>query len=251
MRKKVNLFASFKKEKQNGQMKQEQAQETVRMKFGSAKRLVVSFFIAAMLFCLCLVLINSLTSTEEKVPALVTIKDMPGNMKIVAGEWTEYIAVKEVPVSLLPEDAVQSQEQIQGKFVISDLGKNQILSGSLFKDKEAAAEWENTVEVSVGVGSIAQIVGGTIREGDQVNISTVKETGKDMGDGMTAREFINIPIIQKAYVTQTFTSAGTVVSSKDKEQPVTVINILIPAENEDAFNKALVSGTLRISRICD
>lgn len=248
MSKKMNLFAGFKKAKEKEMQSGSQA---VKIKLHSARRLVISFVISAMFFCLCLVLIRSLTAEEETVSVWITTKEIPENLK-VSDTWAGYCERKEVPVSLAPEGAVQDIGQIMGQYAECSISKNQILSSGMFRDKAAAAAlFEEPIEVSVGAGSLAQIVGGTVREGDLVNISAVKGSYVTSADGVSTYSYQAIPITEKAYVTKTFTTAGAVVDSQDTEQPVTIINIIISAEQENAFNTALEEGTLRISRICD
>lgn len=257
MSKKVNLFASFKKEKIRQEKENAAVQSgaampgTVKIKMTSGRRLVVSFIISAIFFCICLMLIKSMSAEEEKTPVLVTVKELPENLKIAEG-GAGYFTVMEIPVSLVPEGAVTDPAQIAGCFAACSIPKNQILSLSLFSDKLGTVpEIENPVEVSVGTNAIAQIVGGTIREGDLVNISTVKKNYTQTEQGIGKESYRAEPVVTKAYVTRTFTSAGVSVSSEDTTQPVTVINILIPAEEEAAFNAALEEGNLRISRICE
>lgn len=253
MNKKVNLFASFKKEKAQLK-KEEQAKaaegKAVSMKLGTTRRLVISFLITVMFFCICMVMIKNLTVEEETVPVMVAVKAIPVNTKVTADSG--YFAVKNIPISLLPEGSLKDIQQVAGQFTVCDVEQNQILSGALFRDKKAAAFIpQNPLEVSVGTASIAQIVGGTIREGDFVNISSVKGSYEIGADGASNYVYTAVSIVEKAYVTRAFTAAGAVVDSQDEEQPVTVINIIISAEQEEAFNIAMEEGTLRVSRIWD
>ncbi len=220
------------------------------MKLGTTRRLVVSFLITIMFFCICMLMIKNLTAEEETVPALVSVKEIPANTIVTEGSG--YFAIRDIPVSLLPEGMLKDIQQVTGQFTVCNVGKNQILSKDLFRDKKAAAFTpQNPLEVSVGTASISQIVGGTVREGDFVNISSVKGSHEIGADGASNYVYTSVLIAEKAYVTRTFTASGAVVDSQDTEQPVTVINIIISAEQEEAFNIALEEGTLRISRLWD
>lgn len=253
MSKKLNLFATFRKEE--AQQKKEQLKEnsnkSVRMKMGTTKRLIISFLISAMFFCLCIIMIKSMVKEEEKVTVVVATEAIPENLKITDIN-RKYFTIKEIPVSILPEGVLKDIEQVNGYFTVCKISKNQILTTNFFADKmDSITMSEKTVEVSVGTGSISQIVGGTIREGDIVNISSVTGDYATDENGDNTYVYTAVTIAEGAYVTKTFTSAGTSVESHDAEQSVTVINLLLPAEDENEFNAALEAGTLRISRICD
>lgn len=259
MKKKTNLFASFQREKMEAIRKEKQLEKEAKrekkaatkkdkkhdeylMRVISPKRLLFCLVISAALFGLCLVLIKKMTEQELTIPLVVSIGRMERNEVVDDSKLT----IKEIPVSMMPEDAIRNMDSIDGYFTVCEIGKNQILTSSLFKDKQSKApEIENPLEISVGVKSIDQIVGGTIREGDLINITVIKqeaEAGKAY--------YVPEPLIERAYVRRTFTSTGINVESSDQEQSVLVINILIPADKEKEYNAALLEGTLRISRIC-
>lgn len=251
MKKKVNLFASFKKEKSRLEKEKQGSMDTeapVRIKMTSGRRLVVSFIISAAFFCICLLLIGKMTAQEETCAVYVAVKELPENLKM-GEDGSGYVSRKKIPLSLVPKGAVTELSQITGCFSKCSIAENQILSVSLFADKKGAVpEISDPVEVSIGTNAIAQVVGGTIREGDLVNISTVRlRTKMFQENGQNGYE--TVPVAFKAYVTETFTSSGISVSSEDDTQPVTVINILIPASEEAAFYEALEEGILRVSRI--
>lgn len=250
MKNKKNLFAGLKQEKV-GQLKEtaeNQENAAVKVKLGTTRRLIVSFLISVMFFCICMALVKNMTAEEETAPVVVAVQEIPQNTKIEGfGSFT----IKEIPVSLLPEGALTDIGQVAGQFTVCGIGKNQILSMTLFTDKESmAAKVKEPLEVSVGADRIAQTVGGTVREGDRINVSAVNNTYVTGEDGINTYVYTSQTIASNAYVTGTFTAAGARVDSHDTEQPVTVINIMIPAEAEESFNEALEDGTLRISRIC-
>ena len=195
------------------------------------------------MFCVCLVLIKNAAEQEETISVLVTRNKIAENQKIDVNDSA--VAVKEIPISLVPEDVVKNVSDIAGKFAVCTLGRNQIVTASMFTDKQIVIEdIKNPVEISIGASNIDQIVGGVLREGDIVNISVVEEKVVD-GE----RVYETNQVVSKAYILRTFTSSGTKVDSADKKEPVMIINILIDDSEEKEFNAALRKGTLRISRI--
>lgn len=257
MKRNVDLFASFLKEKnlrekeQRQREKQEHHAEKMlqkrkkkaekragkesRKKAETGKSLVVTFIICMVAFGCCLYLIRDMAKGEDKILLYVAKADIPANYQVTGSVFFEK---KEVPLSLVPSGAVKDLDSIEREFTACGIAKGQILTANLFTDKEAEkADLENPVEISVGTSNIADMAGGIIRAGDLVNICVVKNDAKA------------VYIAEKAYVTRTFTSGGMQISSENTEQSVAIINIVIEASKEKEFNEALESGTLRISRV--
>lgn len=261
MNQKIKLFASLKKEKEQQEKAQQhleqQKQKQIRMqeketakekrkaekmeraKRGTGKRLAVSFLLSAIFFSLCLFILKDMSEGEETVTLYVAKTNLPANYQI---SELSFFTAKEIPVSLIPKEAVSELKNLSGLFTRCSISENQILTANLFTDKEAKGkEFENPVEVSVGTSSIVDMVGGVLRAGDLVNVSTVWTNNYG--------ETVTFPVIEKAYVTRTFTGNGVLVESQDTTQPVTVINLLLEASEEAAFHSALEKGMLRISRV--
>ena len=261
MAKKVSLYASLerekaqqikdekiKKQKEEKEKKRQEkqtakekkkAEKAEKAKAGTGKRLAVSFLIAAVFFGVCVFVLKDMSEGEPTITLYVAGPALPANYQV---SELSFFVEKEVPISLVPQEAVTTLTTLEGKFTACSISTNQIITSNLFIDKAAnGTTYKNPIEVAVGTNSIADMVGGTIRKGDLVNISTVVSDGK--GSTMT------VPIIEKAYVTNTFTNNGAPVESEDATQPVTVINIIIDASVEADFNAALERGSLRISRI--
>lgn len=252
MREKRKLFVSFKKSKLEKTAKENttdnkpnQPQQTVvKVKMGSYRRLLISFVISAALFITCLVMIKNMAEKEETVTVLVVGSDILSNQKIDAE--TKSIITKDIPISLVPSGALKEISQIEGMFAVCDMGKGQILTEFFFTNKkDLATELKEPVEVSIGVNSIDQMVGGVIREGDLVNICVIEETSI-AGEKL----YQSKPLVSNTYVTRTFTTNGASISSEDVEQTAMIVNVLIESSKEDEFNAALSEGTLRVSLVC-
>jgi hypothetical protein len=124
------------------------------------------------------------------------------------------------------------------------IDKNEILTGKSFSSlDERTRGIEHPIEVSLNASSLSQMAGGVIRAGDYINVWAVKSTNIN-GESVTKTE----SICTHAYVTRAFTSSGEEASGNDKDKATLVINIIIPAEHEEEFNRAIVEGTVRVGR---
>ncbi len=228
-----------KKEQKGKELREEEETTKGKSEQGSVRRLLISFAIATVLFCICLICLKNVTGSEETMVLYVAAKDLPENMQISDVAAFETV---EVPLRLVPESAIQNVQSLPGTFTACSISRNQILTDSLFREE---ADWEavfkNPIEVSVGTGSIADMVGGIVRAGDLVNVSVVKRDENG--------EYVTISIVEKAYVSKTFTQSGEAVESHDAEKSVTIINLIIDEAQERAFHAAVEQGTLRIGRV--
>ena len=56
-------------------------------------------------------------------------------------------------------------------------------------------------------------------------------------------------MVSNAYITKALDANGVELSRTDKESTATVINLIIPMDIEERFNKELVAGTIRMSLV--
>ena len=174
----------------------------------------------------------------------VSVKEVPENLLITAENIGGYFALMERPLSAVPDNAVENAAELYGKYTGRMIDKNEILTGKSFSSlDERTRGIEHPIEVSLNASSLSQMVGGVIRAGDYINIWAVKNTNIN-GESVTKTE----NICTHAYVTRTFTSSGEEASGNDKDKATLVINIIIPAEQEEEFNRAIVEGTVRVGR---
>ena len=145
---------------------------------------------------------------------------------------------RKVDGELAVNDAAKNKKDLLNKIVNVQVNKGQVVSTNEFIDKESVlVKIENPVEVSFKASDIAQVVGGTIRPGDIINISTINQVTKE-----------NENVLNNVYVNRTFSNEGKEVSREDVT-PAVAVNILISKDDEAKLNKALGAGQVRISKI--
>lgn len=219
-----------------------------QLKPTNVKLIFYCIIAAAALYAILIVTEKSLIKQEEQILVYVAVDDVPEMIFITEENFDNYFAQEKRPISTLPEGTVTDVELIMESFTKCSIYKNQTLIAGMFKSEKSYIDnIENPVEVSFTAGSIAQTVGGVLRAGDLINIwsvSSVSENG-------VKKTSVNI-ICEGAYVSRAFTSTGVEVKRDSKDEAsTTVINIIIPSEYEKAFNEAISTGSLRISRIVD
>lgn len=225
--------------------RQKKADKVKKEKSGvSAKVILCSVIVSAVLYALLIFVEKSIVDSEDTKQVYVSVKEVPENLLITAENIGGYFALMERPLSAVPDNAVENAAELYGKYTGRMIDKNEILTGKSFSSlDEGTRGIEHPIEVSLNASSLSQMVGGVIRAGDYINIWAVKNSNIN-GESVTESK----NICTHAYVTRTFTSSGEEASGNDKDKATLVINIIIPAEQEEEFNRAIVEGTVRVGR---
>lgn len=225
--------------------RQKKADKVKKEKGGvSAKVILCSVIVAAVLYALLIFVEKSIVDSEATKQVYVSVKEVPKDILVTDENMSEYFALKERPLSAVPDNAVSDGKELMGKYTDRVIDKNEILTGKSFSSlDERTRGIEHPIEVSLNASSLSQMVGGVIRAGDYINIWAVKNSNIN-GESVTESK----NICTHAYVTRTFTSSGEEAAGDDKDKATLVINIIIPAEQEEEFSRAIVEGTVRVGR---
>lgn len=225
--------------------RQKKADKVKKEKSGvSAKVILCSVIVSAVLYALLIFVEKSIVDSEDTKQVYVSVKEVPENLLITAENIGGYFALMERPLSAVPDNAVENAAELYGKYTGRMIDKNEILTGKSFSSLDERTKGiEHPIEVSLNASSLSQMAGGVIRAGDYINVWAVKSTNIN-GESVTKTE----SICTHAYVTRAFTSSGEEASGNDKDKATLVINIIIPAEQEEEFNRAIVEGTVRVGR---
>lgn len=210
----------------------------------SAKVILYCIIVTAALYVLLIFIEKSIVNADDKAQVYVTVKEVPDNLEISELNIAEYFKIEDRPESVIPDGCITQAEQLVGHITDRALLKNEIITvTSLSTQDERTKDIAHPIEVSLNASNLSQFVGGVLRTGDYINIWSVKSYTVN---GETITETENI--CNHAYVTRTFSSSGEAAAEGDSDMATMIINIVIPAEQEEEFNTAVVDGTLRVGR---
>ena len=208
------------------------------------KIIVASMILAVLVFIALNVIQSNILNREETVRVLVASKELSDGIKITEDNFSEYISIQERVIKTLPDNYIKEadKDMLKDKFIDRVYLKNEIISTDFISDSNnIIASIENPIETSLTVSGLSNAVGGILREGDIINIYSLTNT---RDKGMVSNE-----IMLKAYITKAFDGSGAEIRTEDQEPPTKMFNLIISEDVEVEFNKALFSGTLRISKI--
>ena len=212
-------------------------------------RVMIYCFVEALVrYALLIFIEKSIVNSDAKQEVYVAVMDVPDNLLITEENFAEYFRMEDRAVSTFPEGSISSPAEIIGGLTSQKILAKEICATAMFtREQSLIANIKDPVEVSLAASNLSQVVGGVIRTGDFINIWSVKNSSINGLD-----ETVADIIFSGAYVTRAFTSTGVEVSRDDSEESATtIINIIIPAAQEEEFNRAIADGTIRLGRILE
>lgn len=215
------------------------------VKKGNPRVFVYSLIMTLVLYSAMIFVERRLLKTEEYVSVYVAKETVEKNTIVTVENIGELFSLEERRTDWLPDGSVSDAGQLLGMTVKYGYGRNEIVTIEGLSASDMRVEGiERPVEVSLDAGSLSQVVGGIIREGDRINIWSLSKRNENGGSIMEAEK-----ICDYAYVTRVFTAAGVQVGQAAQDSAAaTVVNIVIPESKEEEFNIALERGTLRVGR---
>lgn len=176
----------------------------------------------------------------EKSTIYVAAKTIPKGMKITEKNMEQYLVMKEMDKSLIPDTALAEPTQAEGLVPQISIAPGTLLTTGMFEEiNEITKGMDAPVIAGFRVEDLYQAVGGTLRVGDRIHIYNVNEEG-------TAEL-----VWSNVYVQEVFDNTGVQIASGDESSPAQRINVYMDKKDIERFYSELAVGTLRVVKVCD
>lgn len=219
--------------------------------------LVLSAFVfAALLF----VQMQVVSEDEGYYKDVYVIKEnIPEMTKLTKDNLSRFVTTKTLDVRNIPatyiEDIAEKDEteDFLDKYVNRPYLAGDVLTMEGLTDINYTAGIADPVQVSFSVGGIDQIVAGTVREGDEIDIYVIRANE----DPYAEDEVLVEPLYLNKKVVNSFTSSGEYVNSstvedgEKDETPVQLITIVIEKADEEMFFKRLNDSNFRVAKVLE
>ena len=201
----------------------------------------------ALVFILLCVAQRVISDTGERANCYIASKNIIDGVHITKDNFYEYFTIDSRYVSELPVNWIKQPSDIYDSYTTRDYVANDVASVEGFKtSKSMIADIENPLEVSVSAGSLPQAVGGILRAGDKVNIMSVETVNVN---GIKTEKVTYI--CKGAYIAKALNSNGIEVDRNSTDEAALIMNIVIPEDAEEEFTRAVMKGTIRMSKILE
>lgn len=208
-------------------------------KVSTAKKLLGSFLVAAALFGVLVGVERNMLSDFDKETVILCKEDIRKGTNITAENVGKYFYEYEIDVTLAGKDCVTDKEELVGTVAGRSLSAHTIMKKSDFaKESEIYARYRNPVEGSVTTDKPGDIVSGTIRRGDYVDIAVVNKDTLEYD-----------VMLEHVYVLDAFTSNGERVSSDMDGTAATMLTIVEEKDHLAAFYSAREMGSVIVTKL--
>lgn len=144
---------------------------------------------------------------------------------------------KDIPDNLMSEEIIREKKELIGKKIINDLSKNTIITNSFLSDIDYKIDtMSNPVTMGLRVADISEMVCGSIKKGDYIDISVLNNNSGEC-----------IDVGRNIYVSACYNNDGTEIT--DEDNVVTYINVIVEKEEEQYINRMMTRGSVRICRV--
>lgn len=202
------------------------------------KELIISIVLALMLFFCLLIIEGKMLNNYQMSEIIVAKCTVPKSLEITNNNVDIYFTKKEVQTNVIPPTAIIDTESLIGKVVLYTINEGEFIFDTRFSEEEKyLSKMKNPLEIGICVQNPSQIVGGLVRKGDLINISSVNSSTKE-----------SIMVLKNVYVSKSFDSSGNEIKDGNNIQSLS-INIYIDASEEQYFQKTVAGGTLYISKV--
>ena len=208
-------------------------------KKGIAMKLLGSFLVAVALFGVLVGVEKNLLSDYEKVYVVLCKIDVPKGTKITKENVSQYFYDYEVDIALVNDTCIKDKNEVIDTVVEKSLSAHEILrKDDCTKEAEIYNKFSNPVEASITATNPGDIVSGTIRRGDYVDIAVVNKDTLEYD-----------LMLKKVYVVDAFTSTGEKVSENAEGTAATMLTVVEEKDNLAKFYSARETGNVIVTKL--
>ena len=198
--------------------------------------ILVCFLSAMLLFLLLLNIEKRQLAQYEKGSVVVAIADVAAGREITEKNLAELFAVKERPLTDIPEAAYVRAEDLIGQYVQGGINAGSMVTHSMLG--ELQKDLGDSVLLGVNMETLAQSVAGTLRAGDVIDIYRVMEDG--------AEKVVAEKVLGNVTIERSYTSSGIPILKEDDTSIAQYITIPVHQEAVGLFFQSLGEHQIQV-----
>ena len=208
-------------------------------KKGLVWKLLGSFFVAAALFGVLVGIEKNILSDYAKETVVLCKMDIPKGTKITEENVDKYYYSYEVDVAMVNGGCIKDKKELIDTVAARNLSAHEIVrEGACTKEAEIYNRYHDPVEASVETNEAGDIVSGTIRKGDYVDIAVVNKDTLEYD-----------LMLKNVYVLGAYTGTGEEVVDGMEGTAATMLTIVEEKENLALFYSARETGNVIVTKL--
>lgn len=207
--------------------------------------IILSLFIAGAAFFGIITLEKKLTNPSGTKKVYVLKKAVNKYQIFTKENFNEYFTLKETSNDSLISGYITDKNNILDTYAKEDLLKGeQISSIRIDNVKNKTKEIQNKVETSLKFSDISDVVGGTLKPGDMIDIVLTEADSNN--------KVITETTLHNVFISNVFTSDGTLINRDNNSKlSAMIFNIYLSDVDANKLDNALKRGTIKVHKILD
>lgn len=197
---------------------------------------IICLILATMMFLFLLSVESRQLANYEKGLAVVAVSEVAENVEITESNVSTYFALKERPLSDIPESAYVNLNDLVGQYVIGGIDNGSIVTERMIGSLDFFQE--GMVLVGVNMEALEQSVVGTIRTGDCIDIYTVMVNEEE--------EVFVEKVLDGIFVDRSYNSSGVSIVKEDVTSVAQYITVPLHKDAVEPFYRALEDKRIEI-----
>ena len=184
---------------------------------------------------LILAIVFMLGRHKKGVSVVVAKADIEAGTMINESNIDSLFTIKKVDEELAASNTITKKSLLNGKSILIGLNKNTLMQKSFVENPEKEInKMQNPVVMGLKVTDMSQMVCGTIRKNDIIDISVINSQSDECLD-----------VIRNVRVSDCYNSDGTMI---EDEGCATCITVIVEKDDEQYINEMMALGELRICK---
>ncbi len=202
----------------------------------------LSLLMAAIIFVVVIALQNKIANPSGKAEVYYSQQYISKNTVINKDNFDKYFIKKEISKDNLVEDAITNKDELIDVYAVENILKGEQISRKrIEKNSNRLKDIRNKVEYSIKFSDISEVVGGTLREGDVIDLILTENQDNKV---ITQTELKNV-IISKAIAAD-----GSIIS-RDSKFSSSALNLYLSAADAHKLDNAVERGKIKALKKLD
>ncbi|ERI90703.1 hypothetical protein HMPREF1982_03741 [Clostridiales bacterium oral taxon 876 str. F0540] len=202
----------------------------------------LSLLMAAIIFAVVITLQNKIANPNGKTEVYYSQQYISKNTIINKDNFDKYFIKREVSKDNLVEDSITNKEELLEIYTAENILKGEQISRKrIDKNSNRLKDIPNKVEYSIKFSDISEVAGGTLREGDVIDLILTENQDNKV---ITQTELKNV-IISKAIAAD-----GSLIN-RDSKAAASALNLYLSAVDAHKLDNAVERGKIKALKKLD
>jgi len=202
----------------------------------------LSLLMAVIIFVVVIALQNKIANPSGKAEVYYSQQYIDKNTVVNKDNFDKYFVKKEISKDNLVEDAITNKDELIDVYAVENILKGEQVSRKrIDKNSNRTMDIPNKVEYSIKFSDISEVAGGTLREGDVIDLILTENQDNKV---ITQTELKNV-IISKAIAAD-----GSIIS-RDSKIAASALNLYLSAVDAHKLDNAVERGKIKALKKLD